>query len=123
MNDTVRLSVPADPSYARPVRMMAANLAVLAGFSLDDVEDARMAVEEGFVWCCATSPEVCEVSFDVSEDRIRAEFALGPADPLASGDPAYAYAELILASVCDEYELDPESGRLVLVKHRGELDA
>ena len=47
---TVQLSVPAEPAYARSVRMMAANLAVVAGMVVDDVEDVRMAAEEGFVY-------------------------------------------------------------------------
>ena len=66
----VSLSVPASASFARPVRMLAANLAVLAGLSVDGVEDVRMAAEEAFVWCCATKPEACEVSFDASGDAL-----------------------------------------------------
>ena len=42
---TVRLCVPAQPDYARTVRMMAANLAVLCNMSIDDVEDVRMAAK------------------------------------------------------------------------------
>ena len=56
---TVRLSVPAEASFARTVRMMAANLAVVCDMSVDEVEDVRMAAEEGFVLCCATAPDSC----------------------------------------------------------------
>ena len=46
---TIRLTVPAEPAYARSVRMMAANLAVLGEMTVDDIEDMRMAAEEGFI--------------------------------------------------------------------------
>ena len=48
-SDNVILSVPASAEYARSVRMLAASLAVTDDFSVDDVEDVRMAAEEGFV--------------------------------------------------------------------------
>ena len=57
----VELSVPAEAAFARTVRMMAANLAVIGDMTVDDVEDARMVAEEGFVCACATAPEPCEV--------------------------------------------------------------
>ena len=39
---SVRLSVPAEPEFARVVRMTAANLAVLCDMNVDEVEDLRM---------------------------------------------------------------------------------
>lgn len=119
----VSLSVPASASFARPVRMLAANLAVLAGLSVDGVEDVRMAAEEAFVWCCATKPEACEVSFDASEDALTMTFALGEAEP--EDDQIATYAELILTAVCDECELDDEAHTLSLTlqKNVDALDA
>ena len=46
----VNVTVPALPEFARSVRMMAANLAVVCHMSVDDLEDVRMAAEEGFVY-------------------------------------------------------------------------
>ena len=45
----VCLTVPAEPGFARIVRMTAASLAVTCDMGVDEVEDARMAAEEGFV--------------------------------------------------------------------------
>ena len=112
---SVCLSVPADPDYARPVRMLAANLAVLAGFSVEDVEDARMVAEEGFVWCCATKPASCDIEFKVGDGKMSAQFAFGPAE-LAEDDQTSTYAELILSAVCDECAFDAESHTLRLSK-------
>ena len=42
----VRLSVPAAPEYLRLVRLTAAGLASRLGFTFDEVEDLRIAVDE-----------------------------------------------------------------------------
>lgn len=111
----VSLSVPAEPGFARSVRMLAANLAVLAGLSFDDVEDVRMASEEGFVWCCATGAPACEIVFDVADGRISMSFVLGHAE-LPKDDQTSAYAELIFTAVCDECIIDRDAGLLRLTK-------
>lgn len=117
-----RLTVPAEPAYARSVRMLAANLAVLAGMSLDEVEDVRMAAEEGFVWCCATRPGTCEITFGIEPGAISIDYALGPAE-LPEDDQTSAYAELILTAVCDECSMDREEGVLRLRKGADVADA
>ena len=117
--DTIRLSVPAEPAYARAVRMMAANLAVVADMGGDDVEDLRMAAEEGFVYSCATEPSTSDVSFSVGAGSIAMEFSLGDA---TSDDPALAYADLLLSAVCDDYEADRDAHVLRLTKRAGGAD-
>ena len=42
----VTLNIPPEADFARSVRMLAANLGVVCSFSVDDVEDLRMAAEE-----------------------------------------------------------------------------
>ena len=111
---TVRLSVPAEAAYARTVRMMASNLAVVCGMSVDDVEDVRMAAEEGFVYCCATEPASCEVSFTLAEGEVSVRFALGETEP--EDDGALSLAELLLAAVCDEHGVSDDGSALTLVK-------
>lgn len=115
---TVRLSVPAEAGYARTVRMMAANLAVVCDMSMDDVEDVRMAAEEGFVYCCATAPDICEVSFSLSQTEVRASFGLGPA-AIDRSDESLSLAELLLDAVCDEHGVSDDGSHLVLVKRVG----
>ena len=115
---TVRLSVPAEAGYARTVRMMAANLAVVCNMSMDDVEDVRMAAEEGFVYCCATAPETCEVSFSLSQAGIRVSFDLGT-DTVDESNESLSLAELLLQAVCDEHGISDDGAHLVLVKRVG----
>lgn len=115
---TVRLSVPAEADFARTVRMMAANLAVVCDMSVDDVEDVRMAAEEGFVYCCATRPESCDVSFELNQGEVRVAFALGTGE-IDDTDGTLDLAELLLSAVCDEHGVTDDGSSLVLVKRAG----
>lgn len=118
---TVRLSVPAEAGFARTVRMMAANLAVVCDMSVDDVEDVRMAAEEGFVYCCATKPQSCDVSFQLSQGEVRVDFALGDA-LVDNADGTLDLAELLLSAVCDEHGVSDDGRSLMLVKRAGVAD-
>lgn len=122
MSQNVSIAVPADPEYARPVRMLAANLAVLAGLSVEDVEDARMVAEEGFVWCCATEPDAVAIEFEVGEGNMAISYAFGPSE-LAEDDQTSTYAELILSAVCDECSYDEATRTLRLTKSADVADA
>ncbi len=46
IDDEVRLVVPAMPEYLRLARVTAAGLASRLGFSFDEVEDLRLAIDE-----------------------------------------------------------------------------
>ena len=117
-DSVIRLSVPAEPSYARSVRMMAANLAVLCSMSVDEVEDARMAAEEAFVYACATQPGICEMTFCISEESLRMVFSLGSAMPWENEELAeqISLAELLLSAVSDSYQINEESSELHVTK-------
>lgn len=109
---TVRLSVPAEASFARTVRMMAANLAVVCDMSVDEVEDVRMAAEEGFVYSCATGGANCDITFQVSASAVAIDFSLGAEEP---SEDATGYATLLLGAVCDEFDVDPSAAVLHLL--------
>ena len=46
MTDEVRLAVPATPEFVRLARVTAAGLASRLGFTFDDVDDLRLAIDE-----------------------------------------------------------------------------
>lgn len=122
---TVSLGVPAEPTFARSVRMMAANLAVLCPMSVDEVEDARMAAEEAFVYACATQPGVCEMTFEVSDEALSMSFSLGDVEPSTVSGLAeqVALAELLLSAVSDRYEFGADGSSLHVVKRAGGVHA
>ena len=117
----VALSVPPQPEFARSVRMMAANLAVLCSMTVEEVEDVRMAAEEAFVYACATLPPVCDVSFDIYADELSMSFGLGPRD--AEHDFAVAeqvgLAKVLLSAVSDSFEVTPDKSSLLVSKMVG----
>lgn len=43
---TVTLTIPADPSYVRLVRLVVASLAADSGYSFESIEDVRIAADE-----------------------------------------------------------------------------
>lgn len=119
----ITLSVPAEPQFARVVRMTAANLAVLCDMNVDEVEDMRMAAEEGFVYSCSTRPEACDVSFAIDGEEVSMDFSLGEVEPTESANGEdLSLVGLLLSAVCDTCELT-EDGRLHLVKQIGGADA
>ncbi len=113
---SVRISVPAQADFARSVRMLAANLAVVSNMSVDDVEDVRMAAEEGFVFSCATNPGNCEIVFDLTEGAISMTFSLGADDSEEDELESLELAELLLSAVCDEYEVAEDGSALHVTK-------
>lgn len=119
---SVTLTVPAEASFARMVRMCAANVAVLANMNIEQVDDLRMAAEEGFVLACATRPEACSIDFSLSQDEVRLSYSLGDGnlDEAVSAENL-DLARILLGLVCDSQELT--SSTLTLVKSIGGPDA
>ena len=109
----VRLSTPAEATFARPVRMMAASLAAGCDMSLEDVEDVRMIAEEGFVYACATGVKSVETSFSLGEGSMAMDFSLGAHVP---DDDSIELVRVLLEAVCDEFTVAPDGASLHLAK-------
>ena len=106
----VRLAVPAAPQFVRLVRLAAADIATRAGFSLDEIDDLRMAVDE---LCFAlTGADGCAgelaVTFWLAGDEVVVEGVGRFAAPTGSPDtnPHLAIRAQILTSVLDEHHID-----------------
>ena len=112
----VRLSVPAEATFARPVRMMAASLAAGCEMSLEDVEDVRMIAEEGFVYARATGADLVEARFSRAPGVVSMEFSLGSEDP---DDESIELVRVLLAAVCDEFSVSDDGFALRLAKRSG----
>ncbi len=116
----VLLRVPADPTFARAVRMSASALAVTAGVeSVEDVEDVKMIADEGFVYACATGPEVVEVDFSLGQGSVGMDFSLGTTDP---DDESVDLVRVLLSALCDEFAFSEDGARLRLVRATGGRD-
>lgn len=122
----VAMNVPAAAEFARTLRMTASSLAVSCDMSVDDVEDVRIAVDEGFVYTCATRPASVDVSFTLSDGSMAIDFALGSqpvSEVTESGEPvSIDLVELLLSAVCDEFGVNEAGTVLHLLKRSGGAD-
>ena len=68
------LRVPADAAYGAVVRGVVAALAALDDPSIDELDDIRLAAQEGFVSLVAGLPDATEL--EVRVDRVDSEIVL-----------------------------------------------
>ncbi len=120
--DEVRLVLPALPAYLRLARLTAAALASGLGFTFDDVEDLRIAVDELCYLLIGPGgqPGSMLLTFvmDGRQLSITGEGTAGP-EPAELAE----LSEQILAAVVDDYDVDRRDGtvRFSMVLRRHEL--
>ena len=127
VDDEVRLVIPAEPGFLRLARLTAAAVASRMGFTFDEVEDLRIAVDELCYFllgsqiggAVGTITLVCTIS---AEGLVVIGTGSWPNDGGDAAAPS-TLAELsrrILESVVDEYECDGTTAapRFRLLKRR-----
>jgi serine/threonine-protein kinase RsbW len=120
--EVVSIQVPASPEYLHVVRLVAAGLAARLRFTLDDIEDLKIGVDELSAYL--TGPQgragTLTIRFSVGEDRIAIR---GLGQFRSSGElrtQLTEFSRMILATVADSASLDCPDGtlRFDLVKSR-----
>ena len=117
-----RLEVPASPEFFRIARIMVAGVASRVGFTLDEVEDLRIAIDTlCFVLVCrggrlGTLSVRYEVGTDDLTVRGSGHFGDGAAEPPVLS----ALSEQILGAVVDECEVSagPDGPSFRMFKRR-----
>jgi hypothetical protein len=111
VDDEVRLVIPAEPGFLRLARLTAAAVASRMGFTFDEVEDLRIAVDELCYFLLGGHGTAGAITL-VCTIRVEGLTVEGtgswPGDG-GTGAPALQLPELsrrILESVVDEYECD-----------------
>jgi serine/threonine-protein kinase RsbW len=123
---TVELSVPADPAYLALLRTVVASLAAGRDFTLDEIEDLRIAVDEAGALLLPHAAPASQLSavFGGEPDSLRVEVSV----TVPTGHPAApdrsSFAWLVLTALTDSTELASSGQRLslVLTKGRGARD-
>lgn len=121
--DVVRLTMPATPQLLRVARLTAAGLAGRLGFSFDEIEDVKIAVDElcfALVGSKGRDGQLT-VTYRLHDGALAIEGE--GAFRAASSDPAPSdLSAQILAAVVDEHELsrDGDTMRFTLLKRRAE---
>ncbi|WP_040495856.1 ATP-binding protein [Ilumatobacter nonamiensis] len=113
-DDAIDIDVPLRASHAATVRLLIASLGADAGFSIDEIDDLKLAVSEVFTLLTENAPadgnhrarlrlliEGPSFVIELRDDRSPAPIEL---DPLSA---------TILASVTDEHQVDVHGVRLV----------
>lgn len=110
--DTVSISIPASPEYVKIVRLVAAGLAVRLRFTIEDIDDLKIAVDELSSYLTGTQGRdgTIQVRFSVGEDRIEIAGAgrFSPGQSVRS--ELTQFSRMILETVADEASLEQLNG-------------
>jgi serine/threonine-protein kinase RsbW len=99
--------MPADPSFLRLARLAAADAGTRAGFTVEDVEDLRLAIDELCGPLMNGSGGTISLTFLAVDGRVDIE-GRGPAP---EDEPAFAdIGDAIIAAVVDEHTIDTHDG-------------
>jgi serine/threonine-protein kinase RsbW len=105
--DVVELTVPADSAYVAVVRTATAGLAARLSFSLDEIEDLRIAVDEACAMLLglpapdAPHQAVLTCRFDVLADGLRVTVS-APTKPKAALPVGHSFAWQVLTAHASE---------------------
>ncbi|MEO7836062.1 MAG: hypothetical protein ABIS21_00290 [Acidimicrobiales bacterium] len=130
--DEVRLEVPATPEFLRLARVTASGLASRLGFSYDEVEDLRLAIDElCFILIGSRGREgSVELRYAMVPDALEVEGVGSFTDVDSETDDAdhstelalAAFSQQILSALLDEYAVyrnDDGKSCFRLLKRRG----
>ena len=112
LGDSVRLEVPADPAMVRLARITASSMLGRLGFTYDEVEDVRLAVDE-LCWALAgpgTNVTSLTLVCTVLEDAVGFEGHVAPSDASGAVPALSPMTARILERLVDSYEVIPSNG-------------
>ena len=120
-DDTVELTVPADPAYISVLRTVTASLAARRDFTIDEIDDLRIAVDEACALLLphATDGATLAASFGGTETSLMVEVSVPSKD--GSKPDRTSFAWMVLAALADTVTSSADDGRLALAltKTRG----
>lgn len=108
----VELRLPAEGAYVSVLRTTTAALAARLDFTLEDIEDLRMAVSEAAAICLEAAAESADldVVFDLGENAVGVTVTT-TCDAMAEIDEE-SFAWQVLTSLAREVTAAPEGDRL-----------
>lgn len=110
--EKVSIRIPASPAYLNVVRLVASGLASRLKFTIDEIEDLKIAVDEMSAYLTGTHGRegTMEISFVIEEDRIQiqgsGDFAPGQKIRTDLTD----FSRVILETVVDSASLEQAGG-------------
>jgi len=122
--DVVTLRLPADGAYLSVLRTATASLASRLDFTIDDIEDLRIAVDEACAMLLvqAVPGADLECSFELTGDAIDVSVTVPTLDGEQPSRDTFAWT--VLTALAGEVDSSVDADRrvtLTLRKHRGNL--
>jgi serine/threonine-protein kinase RsbW len=119
----VELRIPADSAYLAVLRTATAGLAARLDFTLDDIEDLRIAVDEA---CAMVLPQARTGSdltccFDLAPTRLVVAVTAECEDPRPPDRNGFAWT--VLSALTSEVWAEVDGSRLTVTLARGTADA
>jgi serine/threonine-protein kinase RsbW len=114
--DIVLLAVPASGAYLGVLRTATAGLAARLQFTLDEIEDLRIAVDEACAILLAVAALDAELAcrFTVTEDTLTVEAAVPAASPAVRLPSGESFAWQVLSALTDEVSAQVLNGRVMI---------
>jgi serine/threonine-protein kinase RsbW len=120
--DTITVRIPAAPQFLQVVRLVAAGLASRLGFTIDDIEDLKIAVDELAAYLTGSQGRdgILEITFSVADDRIEIQGTGKFEGEVRIKTDLTDFSRQILTTVADEAWLHQDNGipRFGLTKTR-----
>jgi len=119
--DHVQLSMPAESAYLSVLRTATAGLAARLDFTLDEIEDLRIAVDEACAMLLAQAipGTSLECGFDLGADQVTIVVSVVAAEPRIPAKDTFAWTVLSALAGTVDSRLDPEDRvAIVLAKSR-----
>jgi serine/threonine-protein kinase RsbW len=114
--DIVLLAVPASGAYLGVLRTATAGLAARLQFTLDEIEDLRIAVDEACAILLAVAALDAELAcrFTVTDDTLTVEAAVPAASPAVRLPSGESFAWQVLSALTDEVSAQVMNGRVMI---------
>jgi len=112
MTDTISIQIPALPEYVQVVRLIASGLATRLGFTLDDIEDLKIAVDELCAYLTGTQGRdgTLDIRFEVGNDSIEIKGSGRFSAGTKVRTELTGLSKKILETVADSASLDQADG-------------
>jgi serine/threonine-protein kinase RsbW len=109
-DELVELHFPAQPRHLRLARLTASGVATDLGFTIDEIEELRLAVDEACALLIEHAPDAArvELTYQVDGDAIVIDGRCASSN--GSSVAVDAVAEAVLKTTLDGYEVSADDG-------------
>jgi serine/threonine-protein kinase RsbW len=115
--DKISVQIPASPAYLQVVRLIAAGLASRLGFTIDEIEDLKIGVDELSAYMTGAQGRdgQLDITFSIDEGciEIHGRGTFGPGQKIRT--ELTEFSKMILGTVVDDAALTQTAGQPAFV--------